>query len=244
MVFVAGLGGEGRFWSRQVALFSRTHHVITYDHGGCGRSSGAPVNGSVESMCDDLILLMELLGVASAVVVGHSTGGAIAQVLAANRPDLVSRVVLSSTWLRADRYMRELFALRLAVMHSLGADSYSTLGRILCYGPFEATCAPAVNGKAIQQSGGAGRSVSLSVLTSRVEALLEFDGTQYAQKVTQPLLIAGARDDMITPAYLWDELALSYPHARRAHLDYGGHFCPQTMTDAYNTFLTEFLVNY
>lgn len=251
LVFVAGLGGEGRFWSRQMAFFARTHRVICYDHGGCGLSAGAPANRSVESMSEDLALLLATLDVADAIVVGHSTGGAIAQVLAAERPELVSQVVLSSTWLRADRYMRELFELRLAVMQSMGADRYAALGRFLCYGPLQPTDAPKVsktpafrpaNPATAPPDPSPAMQATPGTLSTRIEALLAFDGTRYAPRVRQPVLIAGARDDMITPAYLWDELESAYRQATRRQLDYGGHFCPQTMTDAYNATLEEFIL--
>ena len=251
LVFVAGLGGEGRFWSRQLAFFARTHRVISYDHGGCGRSAGAPANRSVESMSEDLAHLLAKLGVADAVVVGHSTGGAIAQVLAAEQPGLVSRLVLSSTWLRADRYMRELFELRLAVMKAMGPTRYAALGRILCYGPLQPTDEPTLRVEPGVDPASAGTAVAastlanpvtLATLSTRIDALLAFDGSLYAPRVRQPVLIAGARDDMITPSYLWDELEAAYRQATRRQLDHGGHFCPQTMTDAYNATLEEFIL--
>jgi pimeloyl-ACP methyl ester carboxylesterase len=42
IVFVAGLGEHGTYWMAQVAAFSSTFQVVTFDHGGVGASEGQP----------------------------------------------------------------------------------------------------------------------------------------------------------------------------------------------------------
>ncbi|MCC7327618.1 MAG: alpha/beta fold hydrolase [Burkholderiales bacterium] len=182
IVFVAGLGGEGRFWSRQMAHFANTHRVICYDHRGCGRSTATDPNRTIDSMSADLEVLLCDLKVEQSIVVGHSTGGAIAQVLAADRSDLVSRVVLSSTWLRADDYMRDLFRLRIDVMRTMGPNAYAALGKILCYGPHRPTADPAdaASPRHVAVATPARMSIDYDTVWPRIEALLSFDGRSRA----------------------------------------------------------------
>lgn len=61
-----------------------------------------PRGWTTGSMADDLAVLLEEVTDRPAVITGHSMGGMVAQHLAARRPDLVDRLVLSSTLAKAD----------------------------------------------------------------------------------------------------------------------------------------------
>src|SRR5579875_3261200 len=82
VMFVTGLGGFGSFWQDQLAAFAKTFEVVTHDHRGIGQSDPSRMNHTVERMAADVIALMDALGIERAHLVGHSTGGAIAQILA------------------------------------------------------------------------------------------------------------------------------------------------------------------
>ena len=68
--------------SAATCLFPSQFRVVTHDHRGTGQSSRCYTKYYVEQMTSDVIGLMDRLGIERAHVVGHSTGGAIAQVLA------------------------------------------------------------------------------------------------------------------------------------------------------------------
>lgn len=76
--------------------------VIAPDHRGHGRSFVAD-HVSIDAMADDAAALCEALGTGPVVVVGYSMGTAIAQTLAARRPDLVAGMVLSGGAVRWNR---------------------------------------------------------------------------------------------------------------------------------------------
>ena len=42
IVFVAGLGDRGTYWTAQVAAFSSAFQVVTFDHRGVGASESQP----------------------------------------------------------------------------------------------------------------------------------------------------------------------------------------------------------
>lgn len=80
--------------------------VLAPDHGGHGRSFVAD-HVSIDAMADDGAALCDSLGTGPVVVVGYSMGTAIAQTLAARRPDLVAGMVLSGGAVRWNRpYLR------------------------------------------------------------------------------------------------------------------------------------------
>jgi esterase len=69
--------------------------VVALDQRGCGESDWDPLaRYGIESIFSDALALVAELGLPRAAVVGHSLGAAAACLLAARRPDLVSRLVL------------------------------------------------------------------------------------------------------------------------------------------------------
>ncbi|MBA2253808.1 MAG: alpha/beta hydrolase [Chloroflexi bacterium] len=83
VLFVHGAMGHGRdAWRMQLPLADRWRLLIA-DRAGFGESPGGPQDA--EAQADDLAALIP----GGADVVGHSYGGVIALLLAAQRPDLV-----------------------------------------------------------------------------------------------------------------------------------------------------------
>ena len=93
VVMIHGLGGQMQNFARVIPLL-QDYRVIAIDRAGAGRSQPAAPGESTLAMQAALVAeVMEARGVGSAVIVGHSLGGAVALQLAADRPDLVSGVV-------------------------------------------------------------------------------------------------------------------------------------------------------
>lgn len=94
LVLVHGLMGRGTTWSRQLPWLSRLGAVYTYDapwHRG--RDVGDPHPISTERFVADLADAVGALGV-PARLIGHSMGALHSWCLAAERPDLVSALVV------------------------------------------------------------------------------------------------------------------------------------------------------
>jgi pimeloyl-ACP methyl ester carboxylesterase len=90
LLFTSGDGDAG-FWAHVVPALAREFTVVTYDRRGLSRSP-RPVDWtatSVEEQADDAAALLRTLGLAPAVVVGHSGGASIACGLVARHPDVV-----------------------------------------------------------------------------------------------------------------------------------------------------------
>src|SRR5881628_2694827 len=124
LMLVPGLNGAGSFWARQVPDFARDFRVVVHDHRGTGQSTHSRIRYSVEQMAADVLRLMDRLGIASAHLVGHSTGGAIGQVIAQDHPDRLQSLVLSATWPGPDPYFRRLFESRKQTLLDSGAAAY------------------------------------------------------------------------------------------------------------------------
>ncbi|MFC7501517.1 alpha/beta fold hydrolase [Nocardioides sp. CPCC 206347] len=72
------------------------HHVIAFDNRGVG-STGSKVPNDIEQMGADAIAFIRALGYDEVDLFGFSLGGAVAQMVALQAPDLVRRMVLAGT---------------------------------------------------------------------------------------------------------------------------------------------------
>ena len=99
LVLIMGLGAPGDKWRPNVAAYSRSFQCVTIDNRGAGRSSKPEVPAySTAEMAGDVLGIMDALGIEKAHVNGVSMGGAIAQILAADHPERVRSLIVSSTF--------------------------------------------------------------------------------------------------------------------------------------------------
>ena len=79
IALVHGLGLNRHSWQWQVPALSSTHRVITFDLHGHGDSSVPPTTPSLTVFSEQLVELLDHLGIAQASVFGFSLGGMIAR---------------------------------------------------------------------------------------------------------------------------------------------------------------------
>ncbi len=87
-------GESGRSFDRLLRLLPDTVHAIAIDQRGHGRAEVPQVGYSVAEFADDAVACMDALGLSSAVLLGSSSGGYVAQQVAVTKPDLVAGLVL------------------------------------------------------------------------------------------------------------------------------------------------------
>jgi len=84
--------GDRRVWGPVARrLVQAGHRVVRYDHRGHGRSTVGSAPLALETLADDLALVLDrVAGDDRAVVAGHSMGGMTIQALAGSRPDVLA----------------------------------------------------------------------------------------------------------------------------------------------------------
>ena len=93
MLLLHALGESGADWDAVVSAFTHGYRVIAPDMRGHG-TSGWPGEYSFSVMRDDVIALLDALGLDRVVVVGHSMGAVIGWLLALTEPQRVHRLVV------------------------------------------------------------------------------------------------------------------------------------------------------
>jgi aminoacrylate hydrolase len=230
IVFIAGLGGRGSYWKVQVQALSPDFQTVTFDHRGVSTSTGKPPY-SVEQWAGDTLRLMDHLKIDRVHLVGHSTGGAIAQVVAADHPARIASLVLGGTWARPDARFRRLFEFRARVLREMGPEAYEDLGLTLT---LPAGLPPETETRQ------AARHTPPDVVLARIDALLAHDAGDRLRHIHAPTLVIAADDDVLVPSPLSEVIAGEIAGARLHAFARGGHHFPQTQTEAYNAMLREF----
>jgi pimeloyl-ACP methyl ester carboxylesterase len=95
LVFLHGAGGNHLSWWQQVPHFAPHYRVTVYDARGWGLSRGDMENRFV--LGQDLVALMDHLGIERAHVVAQSMGGRAVAGLARTQPGRIRSLVLSGT---------------------------------------------------------------------------------------------------------------------------------------------------
>ncbi|MFG2958356.1 alpha/beta fold hydrolase [Streptomyces sp. NPDC048291] len=93
LLLVHGWGGDGREWSPHAEALADRFRVIVPDLRGHGRSEVPDQDNTPAEMAEDLAALLGRLDSGPAVVVGHSMGGQVVNLLAVRHPALVRSVV-------------------------------------------------------------------------------------------------------------------------------------------------------
>lgn len=94
LLFLHYWGGSARTWQAVMSSLSPDFRCLAYDQRGWGESD-APLQGySLRDLALDAKEILRALGIQRYVLVGHSMGGKVAQLLAAERPDGLEKLVL------------------------------------------------------------------------------------------------------------------------------------------------------
>lgn len=174
LVLQAGIGGDALDWLPLMAQPQSDVRVCAFDRLGQGWSDPAPTPRTFASAADELHVAVTALGIEQPIVVGHSLGGAVAQIYA-GRYDVAGLVLVDGLSLGATP----------AVTKRLGAyqhlDWAGRLGLLRPLGSLMADAAYADDLRAEMQA-----------LRSRSSALLGFsaEGAVAAQTAAEELAVA------------------------------------------------------
>ena len=93
VLLIHGLASSIYTWSEVLPALSREHEVVALDLPGFG-GSDQPADLSGQAYLGVVRQLLDRLQIARATIVGHSLGGAVAVMLAAEHPERVERLAL------------------------------------------------------------------------------------------------------------------------------------------------------
>jgi aminoacrylate hydrolase len=198
VILSSGLGGSGAYWTVNLPPLVERHRVIVYDHRGTGRSArDLPASLKVDDMAEDVVALMDGLGIERAHFVGHAAGAAIGLHLALEAPERLISLVAVNGWARLDPHFARCFEARLLLLQHGGPRAYLRAQPIFLY-PAEWVSENAARLDAETEEQLA-HFPGADSLERRIAALQSFYVEDRLGEISTPLLAFAARDDMLVP---------------------------------------------
>jgi len=218
LLLVHGLGGTSNFWAPVTAAFSPHMRVIAPDLPGAGRSASA-TGISFDTLANDLLALLDALGIEQAHVAGHSMGSIVCQHLVAKAPDRVRDLVLLGPLAELPETARAALEARAATAQQQGMEPIA-----------EAVCERGLSAETKSTRPVAAGFVREMMLRQPAEgyashclALAAGRRADPAAIRCQALLVSGTDDTTAPPASV-EALAASLPSARVELLPGCGHW--------------------
>lgn len=98
IVFLHGYGCDSAMWRKVAPAFEKDFRVVTYDLMGYGKSETRHYEparyASLNAHAEDLIAILEELGLCNVIAVGHSISAMTVGLAAIRRPDLIAQLVM------------------------------------------------------------------------------------------------------------------------------------------------------
>lgn len=240
VLFIPGLGGDGRFWnSVRAALPSELAHIVV-DHRGAGRCGRPEGEYTIDLIAKDVITVLDHVGARRVHVIGHSTGGAVAQSIGIDHADRVASLVISASWERADARFSLLFGARRMMIDAGLFEGYQALTQVF---GFDASYLERETERLEEDRSSASKKLApASITSSRISMLIDFDRSQDLARITAPTLVIGSREDILVPFHHSVALSEAIAGARLAEMT-GGHFYPVTHPSQMAGFIAGHLEN-
>lgn len=222
IVLLHGLGGSGKSWGPQVEMFARDHFVVLPDQRGAGQSSHPESGYTIAQLAADTAALLRSLDLGPAHIIGTSTGGAIAQVLALDHAALVRSTTLASSFARADDFMQREFALRRKLTVESDPQTVYSCYALFLFGARFSRDNPAKVQAWVDHV--ASLPMEREVSAKRIDMIMAHDTRARLGGVQPPtLVICGELDACATLPHS-EELARLIPGAELSVVAGGGHF--------------------
>jgi pimeloyl-ACP methyl ester carboxylesterase len=97
LIMILGLGQDIATWGFQIAELSKRVRLIVFDNRDSGQSSPCSDNYTTAAMAQDILGLMDHLGIVRTHLLGTSMGGMIAQHVALMAPERLTSLILANT---------------------------------------------------------------------------------------------------------------------------------------------------
>ncbi|MFF9849377.1 alpha/beta fold hydrolase [Streptomyces litmocidini] len=237
LLLIHGHPFDHTMWQPQIDRFSRTHRVIAPDLRGYGATPLGTTTGStgLDDFAEDLVALLDSLGIDDCVVAGLSMGGQIAMELVRRRPERVRGLVLADTFPAAEtedgKKARNAMADRL-LREGMRGYADEVLDRMVA--PYNTHAAPHVH----RMMCATDPVAAAAALRGRAERR---DHRETLAAVTVPALVVVGRDDAYTPVADAEEMHALLPDSTLTVIERAAHLPNLERPEEFDAALDAFL---
>lgn len=244
LVLIAGLGYPLWMWHRMVPYLAQHFQVIAFDNRGVGQTDKPAGAYTAQMLAADTAGLLEALGIEKAIVMGHSMGGFIAQAMALDFPQKISKLILSATNFGGPRHI-PITPEAWAVLSDVTSDPLTRFknGLMFSTAPGWADQNPEIIKTWIEWR--IAHPIELAPYQAQMAIGLGLISEAAAfesrlPNVSAPTLILFGKHDKVVPAGNADLLARQIPNSKIAILPDAGHFFPMEVPQAASQVVIDF----
>jgi 3-oxoadipate enol-lactonase len=220
LLLLHGIMVSGDMFDPLVALLSDRFRMLIPDLRGHGRSGALPGPYDVAALAADLDTVRGETGFERCTVMGYSHGGAVAQQVARNRPDGVTKLYLCCTYACNASTLRE----------RIEGEVAGALLRLLSPGALAKivfrTSKRGRMGLAPQQRDQLRALMAANrarPMRGAVRGLVDFDSRPWLFEIAAPTLVIGGAEDHAVPRHHFDALLEGIPNAEGTFIDGADH---------------------
>ena len=257
VIMICGMNQNMEMWDpRLVEGLLKHFKLVLFDNRGAGRTDTSDKEYTISCLADDAAGLMNAIGISKAHILGLSMGGIIAQELAINHPEKVSKLVLCSTisqWRPTHEDFRMMEAL-------ISQSSMEELTKMILSFPFtrdyprdflkENPFCTGFTSEFVKENPKLAKSllqlgtqypISPESWRYRYSAILGFNTQTRLQQIKAPTLVMHGRKDTTVPPENGSILAEAIPNAKLVYLEKSAHLLAEEMSEVIKI-VTEFLL--
>lgn len=243
LILLMGFGADGNVWEKHAAEYEKHFKCILIDNRGVGKSDQPNGSYYTKMMADDTVAVMNHAGIENARVAGISMGGAIAQELAINYPDVVRCLVLTSTWPKFNDYATTVYENLKKLRVTSKPDDFMELLQLWIYAPrfYE-------NGLNDLKEGQSAAALDSNPQTregfeGQLDACIHHDSVSRLSEIKVPTLITVGDMDIFTPPAFSQVLHDGIKNSKYVSFPEAGHVHHWEDLPGFNQVTMEFLLN-
>ena len=218
LLFLHYWGGTSRTWSKVIAELTERFTTVAYDARGWGQSDKSAAGYTLADLADEALSLIEILDIKSYLLVGHSIGGKVSQLIASRNPEGLRGLVLVApappTSVRLPDVMRE------NQIHAY--DNRENVLRTIDFLSSRMP-APTIVDQIVEDSMSGSRDATLAWPTA---SILEDISSEISKISVPTLVLAGELDQLDSVEQHKREVVARIPNAHFAIIKGSGHLIP------------------
>jgi len=242
LVLLMGFGADGNVWEKHLNEYKKHFKCIVIDNRGVGKSDQPKGPYTTSMMAADTVAVMRHAGIEKAKVAGISMGGAIAQELALNYPDMVRCLALISTWPKLNNYATTVYENLKKLRVTSKADEFMELLQLRIFAPpfYECGVDDLVDGQKAALTNP--NPQTQAGFEGQLDACIHHDTVSRLGQIKVPTLITVGDHDIFTPPAFSKVLHEGIAGSEYVNFPDGGHVHHWEDLERFNKLTTEFLL--
>jgi 3-oxoadipate enol-lactonase len=233
------IGMDHRMWDEAAAFLARQFRVVRVDLRGHGKSPVPPRPYALDDLAQDVVAVLDRLGIDKAHFVGLSLGGMIGQAFALDHADRLGRLVLANTTSSYGPEGRSMWQARAKAVEAGGIAAIKdmVLSRYFSDAFRETHAAEVAE---------TGRRLLATPATGYLgccDAIAELDYTAELSRIHARTFVIAGEKDVGTPPSMSEAIAAKIPGARLAVIGGAAHLSAVEKPSEFNALVRDFLAS-